>query len=227
MFITTDRRWDYKVDYLRQESAASSAWAWRVSARNQYAGYFNVAFFITDVLSLDRKKGPIRIEHDNCGRDPIAFVTFEGQRVLHIYRDAWEEMDQGEPECREIGGHEAGHLVLHDGSAKSFSSDPELKIKFAEPEYSSEHQADWFMDHLLLPDRTARANNDPEILVGFGLRRELVQRRLKAIEPKAQLRVLSAGDACPHCGNYLVDAGGVDLTCGVCSRRTPRFSFLS
>lgn len=224
MLLSLDQRPDYKVDFLREETVADRAWSDRVEAQNQFSGYFNVASFISNDLSRDPKRGPILIVHDNCGSDPIAFVTFEAQRVLHIYCDAWEEMNHGEPECREIGAHEAGHLVLHNGRAKSFSSDPNLKIKFAEAEYSSESQANWYMDHLLLPRRILEAVDDVEALIAFSLRREFVERRLKSIRPKAPLRIRSPGDACPRCGNYLLESASLNLRCGVCTAVVPRFS---
>src|SRR5262245_57435283 len=113
-------RRDYKVEFKREELIADEAWACSIRARNESAVYFNVAEFIEFSLSLDPKIGPIRIIHDTTASDPLAFVTYR-PRTLHIDRETWELMRQGEPEARYIGGHEAGHLVLHDHRAQAFS----------------------------------------------------------------------------------------------------------
>jgi hypothetical protein len=182
-------RRDYKVEFRREELIADEAWARRVRAGNESSGYFNVAEFIEIGLPLDPKIGPIRIVHDTTASDPPAFVTYQPRRILHIDREIWELMRQGEPEARYIGGHEAGHLVLHDHRAQAFSGDPELQIKFASNEYSAEWQADRFADHLLLPKKLVVAVNDENELMAFGVTRDLVRRRLRDTRPKPRLTV--------------------------------------
>jgi hypothetical protein len=216
-------RRDYKVAFRREDSIAEEAWARRVRARNESSAYFNVAEFIEFGLPLDPKIGPIRVIHDTTASDPPAFVTYRPQRTLHVDREIWELMRQGEPEARYMGGHEAGHLVLHDHRAQAFSGDPELQIKYASDEYSAEWQADRFSDHLLLPTKLVVAVNDENELMAFGVTRDLVRRRLNATRTKPRLIVRNQGDPCANCGNFLVGSG-MQLKCTVCRAVFDRFS---
>jgi hypothetical protein len=217
-------RRDYKVEFRREEVIAAEAGARRVRARNETFGYFNVATFIRLGLPLDPKIGPISIVHDTTASDPPAFVTYKPRRTLHIDREIWELMDQGEPESRFVGAHEAGHLVLHDHRAQAFSGNPELQIKFAKNEYSAEWQADTFADHLLLPTRLVVAINNEKELMNFGVTGELVERRLKAVRTKPVLISRNPGDACTNCGNFSLAGTGLRLRCNVCFVDVERFS---
>jgi hypothetical protein len=222
LLIESTMRPDHKVDFRRAESIAAEAWSRRVTAGIETDWGFNVAKFIEFGLPLDPKIGRITIAHDTTPSEPPAYVTYRPHRVLHVNRGIWEEMKQGEPEARFIGGHEAGHLVLHDYSAQAFSGDPELQIKYASKEYSAEWQADTFSDYLLLPAKLVLAVDDEDELMKYGVTRELARRRLNATRKKPPLTVINQGDAC-ICGNFFVGSG-MQLRCSGCATLVNRFS---
>ncbi|MCE2932687.1 MAG: ImmA/IrrE family metallo-endopeptidase, partial [Hyphomicrobiales bacterium] len=81
-----------------------------------------------------------------------ARVVFKPEFCLIIDEERLELLYLECPETKWIVAHELGHIVLHDSHAKAFSSDPALRIKFTQPEYSAEDQADLFAYYLLMPD---------------------------------------------------------------------------
>jgi len=137
---------------------------------------------------------------------------------LYCDQGVWLDADLGEPNARWIVGHEIGHLVLHDYHAKAFSSDPTLRIKFDEKEYSAEWQADTFVSHLYLPDELLRnMESAEEAAIKFGVPLEFAVERWNTFTRVYQKKRKLAGDLCSRCGDLLSGENGMLMICRTCS----------
>jgi hypothetical protein len=215
---------DHKVDFKTEETIAARALRRRSRTGRENVGYFNIAVFVEQDLSQDPQLGPVEVVFDIRPGQPLAYVTHTPRKMLHIEREVWDLAGQGEPEARYILAHEIGHLDLHDNTAQAFSDNPDLRIKFAENEYSAEWQADRYADHFLLPTHIVLASCDEDDLVRLGVTRDLVRRRLLAVRPKPKLKIMMSGDFCSCGGTY---RGAEKLVCDACGHTTKRFSFES
>jgi hypothetical protein len=157
---------DYKVIYTQVEDIAKIAFTWRDHHDRAHNNSFDITEFVQTTLTMAlKKKGPLRIEFfDRAFKyDDPAYVTFR-PLTLHVDRRIWNDAKAGDGYARFVIAHEIGHIVLHDDSAKAFSSDPSLQIQFAEKEYSAEWQANIFAGYFLLPDQVIERFNDEELL---------------------------------------------------------------
>ncbi len=136
---------DYCVKYRAEESIARSALELLSLANLTGKGHFNVTELFRRTVAEKLKIGVVELILFKAKPNGYpAYVTYKPSPKLHFDGDTWADADSGEPGARWVAGHENGHLVLHDHHAKPFSSDPNLRIQFAEKEYSAEWQADTF-----------------------------------------------------------------------------------
>jgi hypothetical protein len=114
-----------------------------------------------------------------------ARVVFNPELILLIDEERLELLQLGCPETRWIVAHELGHIVMHDSHAKAFSSDPTLRIKFAQPENSAEEQADLFAYYLLMPDPVVKNFRTPDLITQYcNVETEIALRRLDIFRRK-------------------------------------------
>lgn len=206
---------DYKVDFLREESIAETALAWRKEADNAFSAYFNIVDFVVRILTKKIKRAfKIQFFKADEGAKP-AFVTFVPHRTLHIDEDVWRLAELGEPEARFVVAHEVGHLILHDHHAKSFSKNPADKITFAEDEYSAEWQANVFASYFLAPTHIILAfPSFSELKASCVINDSITESRHRALAPKCSV-VVRDGALCTKCGNFTVTSDGA---CTICRR---------
>lgn len=217
-------RSDYKVTYLREDRIKEIAAAFlSAHGKGRAGGSFDITDFVERTLSdyCKKKTGkPLKISpFDRANKyDEPANVTFEPQTTLHIDRHIWADAKAGDDFARLVVAHEAGHIVLHDGSAKAFSSDPSLRIEFAEREYSAEWQADTFAENFLAPDEAVRRFPEEALLsMTCGVSQAIARKRLEAYFAE---RRLLAGNPC-ECGNFSLVREQTGLRCFVCNKRYP------
>ncbi len=210
---------DYKVDFLREQSIASTALAWRKEASNANYAFFNIVDFVIRILAKKTKR-PFKIVFFDAreGEKP-AYVTFH-PRTLHVDREVWRSAEEdGEPEARFIIAHEVGHLILHDHHAKAFSNNPDDRIRFAEKEYSAEWQANTFASYFLVPDHVMAAFRDfSELSKSCGANDAITRSRYEIVASKALKGriVIQDGALCGVCGNFTVTSDGkcANAQCG-------------
>jgi hypothetical protein len=147
---------DYYVGSRSERSIAQIAQHLRDAHCSRNDHTFNVVEFVERTLPGElrgSKKGKLRVqfyERDFKEDDP-AYVKFD-PLTLHADSGVWTDARFDEGYAREIIGHEIGHVVLHDHSAKAFSNDKSAQLPFADDEQSAEWQANTFADHFLVPD---------------------------------------------------------------------------
>lgn len=209
----TPKASDHHVGFRREEWLAEQARRCRIENGEPY-GFFSLIRFVRNVLpSLVPGGFTIELFDAKEGDDP-AYVTFSPKRVLHVDREIWDLADRGEPQARYIVAHEAGHLLLHDVSAKAFSGH---RLSFDQKETSAEWQADTFADYLLVDDRTAASGlSRSEIGRICAAPADAVERRTIVIKPAD--RPALTGDFCTSCGGFLVRRNGVSVGCNSCSK---------
>jgi hypothetical protein len=210
---------DYKVSFKREETIAESALELRRLANLVGKDFFNVTDLFRSFVSQKLKTGPVQlILVDAKPDDYPASVKFRPSR-LYCDRGVWEDADQGEPGGRWILAHEFGHLILHDHHAKAFSSDPALRIKFAEKEYSGEWQADTFAGYLLLPDELlVHAASPSEAAITYSLPIKFATERFEKFQEQKLRAKKYEGDLCSNCGGILYGRNGSDMVCSNCER---------
>jgi hypothetical protein len=140
--------------------------------------------------------------------------------TLHVDRAIWHAAKAREEYARFVIAHEVGHIILHDHDAKAFSSDPLLRIQFAEKEYSAEWQANTFAAYLLLPDELVRKfKTEGQLYFFCGAPRAVVQERWASFRDAHPVAVERfEGDACKECGNFTLVRRGIRLECDTCVR---------
>jgi IrrE N-terminal-like domain len=210
---------DYKVDYRREETIKHLAAACLAAGGIVPGNNFDITKFVETSLTdyCKRKgKGELRVlPFDRVHKyDEVANVTFSPHVVLHIDKAIWADAKAGGERSRLIVAHEIGHIVLHDHTAKAFSDDPSLRIKFAEREYSAEWQADTFAEYFLVPDEAVRRFPDESLLGAIcNVSLSLARKRLVSYFGSRGLLV----DApCDGCGNFALFREGSDVRCFVC-----------
>jgi hypothetical protein len=213
---------DYKVDYKREETIQRIAAAC-LAADGITRGYnFDITEFVETPLAdycKRRGRGELRVvPFDRIYKyDEPANVTFRPRIALHIDKVVWADAKAGGEHSRYIVAHEIGHIVLHDHNAKAFSSDPSLRIRFAEREYSAEWQADTFAEYFLVPDEAAKRFSDEGLLGAMcNVAAKLARKRLISYFGSRGLLV----DApCDNCGNFALARDDSALRCLVCTSR--------
>jgi Zn-dependent peptidase ImmA (M78 family) len=214
---------DYHVSARSAESIAQLAYRLRDADGSINNANFNIVDFVSRTLPRQLeilKKGKLLIEfYDReFKEDDPAFVSFN-PLTLNSDRQIWASATRGEDYQRFVIGHEIGHLVLHDHSAKAFSRDKSDQIKFGDDLQSAEWQANTFAGHFLLPDPVIqkliqKIDNGaiigticqaPEILA---LQR--ISEFKKALQRKS--RVFEGG-FCPNCSNFSLVQIGTLLKC--------------
>jgi IrrE N-terminal-like domain len=210
---------DYLVQFRREETIAQSASELRKLANLAGRDFFNVADLFRSFVSQKLKNGPVQlILFDAKPDDYPASVKYRPSR-LKCDRGVWEDADIGEPKARWVLGHEIGHLVLHDHHAKAFSSDPALRIKFAQKEYSAEWQADTFAGYLYMPDEMLGQVASPsEAALKYGVPIEFATDRFETLQSKNLRARRYEGDLCPTCGALLDGKNGTNIACRNCDR---------
>ncbi|SFC64096.1 ImmA/IrrE family metallo-endopeptidase [Devosia psychrophila] len=132
---------------------------------------------------------------------PPAKVTFD-PLTLHVRASTWRIAEfQNSPLERYILGHECGHILLHDGRAKGFSSDPASRVSSVEKFRSAEWQADRFADFLLMPTIVAeRYSSAHQLGIRAGVPEQMAKERLSQIEQYWRLYGRPYGlDYCTNC----------------------------
>jgi Zn-dependent peptidase ImmA (M78 family) len=204
---------DYKVTYTREETIAEIA-AKCLRAHNKIPPYgFDITQFAETTLRvLCQKKGSLRIHiFDRANKyDEPAHVTYRPP-TLHIDRETWEAAKAGDDHARYIVAHEIGHLILHDHDAQSFSTDPSLRIRFAEQEYSAEWQANVFADHFLVPAEAVEKFRD-EFLLSMMCNASMAVARRRLVRHFGH----RYGALCDNCGNFALTNDGARLRCCMC-----------
>lgn len=158
---------DYHVPFQSEQYIADLALEWRKVGGINYLTKFNIVNFFNDFFIKAFKRGPLQLKlYQKDQKDRIAYVSYN-PFILNAHQEIWQFAFQNDPFSRHVIAHELGHLLLHDHNAKSFSSDPDLRIKFSDKEHSSEWQADCFASHFLAPDFMVVEFPDPQRLADF------------------------------------------------------------
>jgi hypothetical protein len=213
---------DHKVDFMREERIERIGVLWHRRACKGASYCFNIAKLVTDELvPYFATKGGLNIDFFDreFKQDDPAYVTFS-PRTLHVDRQIWYDASKGESYARVVIAHEIGHLLLHDGRAQAFSSDPSLQVRFAQKHYSAEWQANYLAGHLLIPDEVIRKFRDEDLLMGFcSVTRELARTRLAEFNRRNRRSTSQyTGDACHNCGSFSMMPNGVTLKCDTCGK---------
>jgi hypothetical protein len=161
------------------------------------------------------KSGKIEIvPYTAKANEPPAFVTFNGNKILHVDQDVWADGGDNIPWAREILGHEIGHLALHTHYVQGFSGE---KGRAWIDNESSEWQADRFLDHFLITDEDIRRYKAPNAIVNHcAVEFHIVFRRLGE-------SFRYSGECCQTCENFTLTDEGNSLKCDTCGCRwTPR-----
>ncbi|MGY0574199.1 ImmA/IrrE family metallo-endopeptidase [Bradyrhizobium sp. RDM12] len=124
----------------------------------------------------------------------------------------WEAAKLGKTFACFVLAHEVGHILLHDNTAKAFSSSKSEQLSFLGEGESAEEQANSFAGHLLVPTRTVHRFPDKDLLAAVcNVPDELAEDRLAAVSnAKAVLAQHRTTDYCRGCGGF------TEVTFGVC-----------
>ena len=139
-----------------------------------------------------------------------AYMEIGKNNVFHVKQHVWEEMDEGTPEARDVGGHELGHLVLHDRWSQPFSGVMAKWISFDEE--SAEWQADKFDAHFLIPDSVVYQ----QILPRFVSMSCDITIRIARIKLGKSCGYI--GECCSNCCNFTLVRGRYNLRCDTCGK---------
>lgn len=208
---------DHYVAYRHEQSIAAAA----EELRRSFGIVSAARFDITDILQRLTKhdilgKGRLEIvEFDMAADDKPALVTYNPLKV-HIDREISFFAKLGDPYSRYILAHELGHIILHDHNAKAFSDNPDLQIKFGEPEHSAEWQATMFAAYFLLPNHIVRSLGDVQQLVAHcDVPEKLAIERLGTVKRRHRVS-RQTGELCPTCGRFTLRLNGLSLRCDTC-----------
>jgi hypothetical protein len=158
-------------------------------------------------------------------QDDPAFVTYNPP-TLHIDNKTWADGGAGEGYARFVLAHEAGHLLLHDNSAKAFSQDKTAQIGFAENGHSAEWQANTFAGHFLLPSSVVQQINDFQlIMIRCNVTERLALERVIAVKrEETRINRVFGGGYCGECGNFSLRRDGWLVKCDICGSTTGFFA---
>lgn len=224
----TTSRGDYIAPTRSERSIARRTSELRRAHGSLRDAYFNVVKFFDGTFSVHAKCGPISLilfDAPMGGRP--AFVRHKPAR-LSIDSEIWKLAEIGDPDARDIVGHELGHLDMHsdivsrDSYQQSFSVDPSRIQTFAGLERSAEWQADRFRDHLLVPDDVAASlDSAAEIAAKCSVPLDLAQRRFGATRTQMKAEAEAGCDGyasvcCPHCARLTMKGSVGRLSCDTC-----------
>jgi hypothetical protein len=208
---------DYWVQPLDERSIEGIANEWRALAHELFGGdFFNVVDFVNKVFQRRHHRGQ-RLAIKFMAKDhpgPPAKVSY-GPLVLHVRVDVWEAARNGEAWARYIIAHECGHIVLHDHTAKGFSTPTAQRLPPAERLRSAEWQADKFADYLLAPTLVIeRQNTVWEAAVRCGIPHDVAERRVTEVDNywKAEA-CLHDTEECSKCHGYEGRRIGARIRC--------------
>jgi hypothetical protein len=214
---------DYKVDYRREETIRDAAAACLAAHAKGSSGAFDITEFVETSLKdycREKRKCELRICPLDLTKkyDEPANVSFRPNSIaLHVDRAVWADAKAGGEHSRFIVAHEIGHIVFHDHTAKAFSNDASLRIRFAEREYSAEWQADTFAEYFLVPDAAVRKFPDEVLLaIMCNVSIPLARKRLNTYFIALGLVV---DTPCGQCGNFSVIRQGTGLRCFTCNKQ--------
>jgi hypothetical protein len=223
---------DYKVAPRSEDYIADVAGACRTARPGRHPYRFDPIDFIENVLMVDgveavwksrwvQPKGKLSLAlFDRASKwDAPAEVTFKPSIMLHFDRTVWQAAKLGEVYGTFVAAHEIGHIMLHDATAKEFSSEAEARISFRRADdESAEWQAHTFAGHLLLPTHVVQKLDDPERLAFLcNAPGQVVAERLTAVRSiKKNLNGPKIEDYCSGCG-WLTDV--TDGLCSDCERK--------
>lgn len=154
------------------------------------------------------------------GDGPPAKVTFS-PLTLHVSPVVWRHAElYNSPLERYILAHECGHVILHDGNAKGFSSDKETRVSSVEKFRSAEWQADRFADFLLMPTPVAeRYTCAKELGIRSGVPEEMAALRLQHVSEFWLTHGEAFGhDYCSNCLSTETLRIGSRTKCKVCGK---------
>lgn len=223
---------DYKVAPRSEEYIAKVAGACRRARPQPNRDRFDPINFIQTRLMTDGvesvwrspwalPKGTVSLEfYDRQTKwDSPAEVRFRPKTTMFFDRTVWERARLGETHETFVAAHEIGHVMLHDSSAKEFSSSPDERIKFRQAdEDSAEWQAHTFAGHLLVPTFLVLRINDQERLEFIcNAPDHLVAERLSTVRnTKEALYSNQVKDFCFRCGDLTYTRDG---HCSDCAQR--------
>jgi IrrE N-terminal-like domain len=213
---------DYKVDYRREETIRDTASACLAAGGGPHRSNFDIVEFVETGLIEYCKRigrdGPRVSLFKRANKyDEPANVTFQPRIVMHVDEETWAGAKDGDEHSRLIIAHEIGHIVLHDHTAKAFSNDPSLRIRFAEQEYSAEWQADTFARYFLVPDDAVRRFPDQSLLAAMcNVSLSLARQRLQSYFGS---RALLVDAPCDRCGDFMLLREGSQLRCLICGSK--------
>lgn len=219
---------DYKVPSRSEDYIEDVAAACRRARPQDYPFRFDPMEFIEKVLMVEgvesvwkthwaQPKGKLLLKlFDRASIwDPPAEVTFN-PIALHFDRTLWTNAKLGRIQEAFIAAHEIGHIMLHDATAKAFSSEEEARISFRRSnDESAEWQAHTFAGHLLVPTHIVQTINDQERLAFLcNAPDRLVEERIATVR---RIKKLLSGpqldDYCRGCGFLAKVTQGVCRDC--------------
>lgn len=185
--------------------------------------YFNIVDFVHEAFQRRRHRDQrLTIKFmDRAAAGPPATVTFQ-PLTLHIRVDVWEAARKDEPWARYIVAHECGHLILHDHSAKGFSSPDSKRLPTEDQVRSAEWQADKLADFLLAPTVISERQSDAhELGIRCGVPLDIAQRRIAKVRDlwstTATLHDIEQCDQCFGFEGYRLESR-IRCACGKISR---------
>ncbi len=209
---------DYRVRF-RSEKDIQNAAALARSARksSQYEHQFNIVEFVERDFAPKLKGGLLVVLVDGeLPANKPAKVTYN-PTTLTVETRVWREAREGHDRARWIVAHELGHIVLHDNTAKAFSSNGGSRA--FDKHYSAEWQADTFASFFLMPDQSLGRTQDASVLsILCGVSYDDAADRIKLYRVFSNNRY--EGDFCPECGNFTMARNGTCLKCDTCGATT-------
>ncbi len=215
---------DYVVRDLDEAFIARRTLAVRRAAGNANASYFDVPGFIVGPFQKISRNKPIKILPIQDPDDARPAYVRHSPARLHRHDEIWELAKIGDPESREILGHECGHLDLHEGITpqdrleQSFLGDREKIVPYVAKERSAEWQAHTYRDYLLVPDHIATALGDAEtIRSACSVTLDLAKRRIDQLKRKWKRQSdCTTVSFCPGCGNISFERSDWAIRCSDC-----------
>jgi hypothetical protein len=212
---------DRQVDYYSQEGLEQSAEAFHKLANPVWGWQFNVVEFVENWIQThdfgSKGRLTLKVKSRLVGEQHpgyVQYVPFE----MHVDSLIWQQARAGNAASKAIVAHEFAHAVLHDKSAKNFSNDPLLQLKFAAKEYSAEWQAITWSDHFLLPDYLLAIDSDLDAIIEWhGIDEYVARRRLSIYQnKKARKKQNQCTEFCKNCGQASVIYKGGGKLCLDC-----------
>jgi hypothetical protein len=202
-------RKDYHVPFRSDDFIKDVA----LSLRKRLGSLHTPDFNLRKCLELMAQEAILRsgkigiVQYKAKGNEPPAYVTFSGNKILHVDEDVWADGRDNVPWAREILGHEVGHLALHNHYVQGFSGE---RSKAWQDNESSEWQADRFLDYFLITDQDIALYKAPNAIANHcAVEFHVVFRRLGA-------SFRYSGECCPECGEFTLMNEGHSLKCDTC-----------